>query len=411
MELSILLIVLVAALVLIGAYVFSAEFGGNAKACSSKVASTTQPIGPLAIRLREEKVNGKRTFIAQRIEARGRFPVVRKMHLGFMVSVVDVTDRRQDDSAPEAPLVSRLEEHQEPDSTCYLGVLDIGDMDSGQCWLAWTSILPIIPETLIPPVRGVRDLEVIIRLCDIDALPTVSLGQVESGAAVHEWRQAFQWTFAAEGYSERISRLEATEEAIVCLAIALAFSDGKFHATEGDVIKAWIRRRLALLGESEREARKKHFNGLVQEVYAECKAKTFPLQDVIDALKSADDAGAAFEAVELCLDVMSADGRASEGELASIDDLAQALDVDSEAYANLKHRRLMDVDHPQGTDVDYYSLLSINREWSLEQIRSHLNSLYDKWNARAESLADSDKRAKAEQMMTYIAEARVRILV
>jgi hypothetical protein len=43
-------------------------------------------------------------------------------------------------------------------------------------------------------------------------------------------------------------------------------------------------------------------------------------------------------------------------------------------------------------------------------VQTHLNTLYDKWNARAESLVDAGMRAKAEQMMTHIAEARAKLL-
>jgi tellurite resistance protein len=366
--------------------------------------------GPLETRLREETVSGKHTFVVQRIEARGRFPLERKTRLGFLVSVADVTDSRGDKSLPSLALGSRLEEYQEAESTCFQGRLEIGEVDPGKAWLAWTSVLPVIPETLVPPYGGSRSLRVSVLLCDLDAPPTVSIGEVVAGKAITEWQHEFSWTFSSEGYREHTERLQEIEHETVAIAIVMAFSDGKFQAVEGDVIKKWIERRLGLLSETRRQSRKKQFNDLIQAVHSQCRTRSFPLGEAVSRLRAIADPGACLEAVELSLDVMSADGRATDRELAAVDGLAGSLGVDGEIYTNFKHRRLMEVEHSQGTGTDYYALLSIDRSWSPAQVQTHLNTLYDKWNARAESLVDADMRAKAEQMMTHIAEARAKLL-
>jgi hypothetical protein len=112
------------------------------------------------------------------------------------------------------------------------------------------------------------------------------------------------------------------------------------------------------------------------------------------------------EAVELCLDILSADGQAADAELKAVNAIAQRLDVDIEQFEQQKDKRLVDLAGGLDGEGDYYALLNIDRKWGRDQIKTHLNRLYGRWNARAESLADPEERAQAERMLEVIATAR-----
>jgi hypothetical protein len=54
------------------------------------------------------------------------------------------------------------------------------------------------------------------------------------------------------------------------------------------------------------------------------------------------------------------------------------------------------------------TILGIDSNWSVEQIREHLRSEFRKWNGRINNLTDPAVRDSTQRMLDLIAEARRR---
>lgn len=362
------------------------------------------PMRSMETRLRADTVGTDRTFEVQRVEARGLFPVSRPTRLGFMASVLDVTDADAEGNGWHAVL-STLENFQEPDSICYRDRCDVGEVEPNYGWRDWNGVLTVVPETLVPPRSGRRRLRVQVLAFDLGDEPVVRHGFWIENQPLAHWAHDFEWTFTGDGYEERTEKRERGEELVVRLAVALGFADGAFHDGEGQVIKNWITRRLEPLGEEARERRKKRFNVAFREAYAAGESGRSGAARIMDSLKEVGDQHLSLEAVELCLDVMSADNSADDVELRAVHEVARRLEVDAELFRMAMDKRLVG-GGVLDKEIDFHRILHIDPSWGPDQVRTHLNREYSKWNSRAESLTDPDKRAQAEKMLEIIAAAR-----
>jgi uncharacterized tellurite resistance protein B-like protein len=358
-------------------------------------------------RLRAEEVTGKHhSYIVQRVEAKGRFPTPESLKLGFTASILDVTEL--DDAGKPRPMavVSSLEDYQESDTTCFEDRQELGLVQVNQGWSSWTSVLSVIPETLVPPRKGDRKYQVNVLAYDVDRQPTVRHGFLLDGEPLATWTHEFVWKHESDGWQEHSEKRRESEELIIRLAVVMGFADGSLHDSEAAIIRQWIARRLELLLAESRDNRKQEFNEVVKQAYSAAKAGKARASGIIDRLKEVGDASARMEAVELCLDILSADGRAADAELKAVNAIAKRLDVDIEQFEQEKDKRLIGLPDPTDGEVDYYARLNIDRKWGRDQIKAHLNRLYGRWNARAESLADPEERSQAERMLELIASAR-----
>jgi tellurite resistance protein len=388
---------------------------GNAAARSSprpsdKPTTGTKPAGllpPMETRLRAEEVTGKHhSYIVQRIEAKGRFPIPEPIKLGFTASILDVTEVDNDGQSRPMAVVSSLEDYQESDTTCFEDRQEFGVVQLNQGWFSWTSVLSVIPETLVPPRKGDRKYQVNVVAYDVERQPTVRHGFLLDGKPLATWTHEFAWKHESDGWQEHSEKRRESEELTVRLAVAMGFADGSLHDSEAATIKQWIARRLELLRPESRDNRKQEFNEVVKQAYRVAKSGKAGASRIVDRLKEVGDASARMEAVELCLDILAADGQAADSELKAVNAIAKRLDVDVEQFEQQKDKRLVDLSGGLDGEVDYYALLNIDRKWGRDQIKAHLNRLYGRWNARAESLADADGRKQAERMLDLIASAR-----
>lgn len=375
-----------------------------------KPTTGTKPSGllpPMETRLRAEEVTGKHhSYIVQRIEAKGRFPIPEAIKLGFTASILDVTEVDDDGQSRPMAVVSSLEDYQESDTTCFEDRQELGVVQLNQGWFSWTSVLSVIPETLVPPRKGDRRYQVNVVAYDIDRQPTVRHGFLLNGEPLATWTHEFGWKHETDGWQEHSEKRRESEELTVRLAVAMGFADGSLHDSEAATIKQWIARRLELLQPESRDNRKQEFNAVVKQAYAAAKAGKAGASRIVARLKEVGDASARMEAVELCLDILSADGQAADSELKAVNAIAKRLDVDVEQFEQQKDKRLVDLSGGLDGEVDYYALFNIDRKWGRDQIKAQLNRLYGRWNARAESLADAGGRKQAERMLELIASAR-----
>jgi tellurite resistance protein len=378
-------------------------FAGNFEASFSGMSA-------MQMRLRRERINSeKRSFDVYRIEVKGLFPVQIPTLVGTVASIFDATETDANGKPLLRPVTCFIDDAQEPESRCYQDLTKIGLIQPNTGFVDWQTVGNVIPETLTGPYSGPRTLRVFLRCFDIAHPPQIRHGFID-GEVLGTFAESFEYELTGKGYLEAIAERRRGEELIVQAAMSVALSDGSLADEEGTLIRQWISRTLDMVNDEERAARKEQFNSTLKKCFADGRAGKLDLAAVLEELARVGDDALKTEAVELCLDVMSADGHADQKELQQVNGIAEQLGVDLQRFQELKDKRIAGLSASISTAGDYHALLGIDQQWGNEEIRTHLNRLYSQWNSRAESLEDPEKRAQAERMLETIAGARKALL-
>ena len=183
-------------------------------------------------------------------------------------------------------------------------------------------------------------------------------------------------------------------------------ADGSLDDSEGSVIKEWIIRTIAPFSEERQEQLKELYNGALREAYEDAKSGDLSLSDATERLHEIADIPQKYEAIELCFEVMAADGIADENEIKAIKNIAEVLELDYEEIEKLRDKHLVNLDITSEQQASIETILHIEESWTEDQIKKHLRSEYAKWNNRLNSLEEGPERNNAQHMLHLIAEAR-----
>jgi uncharacterized tellurite resistance protein B-like protein len=182
-------------------------------------------------------------------------------------------------------------------------------------------------------------------------------------------------------------------------------SDGSFHSTEGEMLKAWIKKAISPYSDAKRDHLKDIYNTAMKESYEEAQKGELSLSELTAKLNDIAEKSSRYETIELCFDIMAADGIADPRELKTIRKIADALELDFDEIEKLRDQKLIGLD----TSTDQASvedLLGIEKDWTEDRIKKHLRSEFQKWNDRLNTLPEGDNRNNAQRMLNLIADAR-----
>jgi hypothetical protein len=113
-----------------------------------------------------------------------------------------------------------------------------------------------------------------------------------------------------------------------------------------------------------------------------------------------------YACMELCLDIMAADGVADKEEMDMLTNVCNSLGLNMQSFQEMKDKRMINVKHASFDSKDVWGKLDIDENMPANDKKRLLNTLYMKWNSRAESLEDGGEREKAQAMLDLIAQAR-----
>ncbi|BDQ33404.1 TerB family tellurite resistance protein [Pseudodesulfovibrio portus] len=335
------------------------------------------------------------------IQGKGLLPVSQRTTIGCIVSVFDKRD------GDLVPVLSILEDFQEPETIVYQCRREITTISPDQGFAMWVPMGLFIPETLTPPVGGLRTLTIIARIVDMNFVPPINAGFLGSKTGiVAQAATTFTYRFEEKGYEETAKEADIAREMCVRLAMAVAFSDGSLDPSEGKVIQQWILKVLKSEPESRQEKLKSLLNGALKSSYDEASNRELSFSDLTRRLNDIGSKAYKYEAIELCLDVMAADGVAEESELEDIRRIADALELDFDEIQKMKDQRLLKVNVVPESGESLEALLGIDPGWEPNAIKKHLRTEFTKWNGRIQSLPEGQERTQAQKMLDLIAEAR-----
>jgi hypothetical protein len=163
---------------------------------------------------------------------------------------------------------------------------------------------------------------------------------------------------------------------------------------------------LEYFNDEDKERVKERFNKNFKKSFEQAKEGKLSLSKITKRLNEIGDDRLKYQAIELCLDVMAADGIADEGELEAIRKICDSLELDFDEVQKLKDVRLKDLKMRVTEDTSLEELIGIQPDWDNDKIKKHIRNEFKKWNSRLTSSKNEDERNNAQEKLNLIAELR-----
>ena len=371
--------------------------------------------------------DGEETTLAKRIQGKGLFPLHKakmiarlkdlsfvdsmasssyppvEVNVGIVVSAFDATD------GDLAPVLSSIDSFQEGATRVFQHRAKVGKVSDNHGFQKWTNLAVVTPEIIQPPYSGVRKITARVRLVDMDNAPLVSLGGCQEDHLGLLWSHdlSFEHSFEEKGYKEEVEDRDEAMALSLKIGMAVAMADGTLDDSEGVKLRDWIVRAIAPFSGAKKEHLKQIYNEAMKESYAAAVAGSLNLSQLTSRLNEIGEKSIKYEAIDLCFDVLAADGVAHASELDVTTNVATALGLDMKEIDKLRDRIIIQLSTSGSVDADE-SLLGIDSSWSKDQVRKHLTKEFQKWNSRLNTLSEGEERDSAQAMLNTIAEIRKR---
>ena len=231
--------------------------------------------------------------------------------------------------------------------------------------------------------------------CDSD-----DLGVVASLHVQHELE------YGGKGYLEAVEHRDEARALSIKLGVAVAIADGSLDESEGNVIKDWVQRVISPFDGERREELKELYNNAMRSAYAEAHSGDLTFSEVTNRMNEIAEEPQKYEAIELCFDVMAADGVADETEMDSIRRIAEALELNYEEIESLRDKTLIELDVKIDHQASLETIIGIQKDWSQQQTKAFIRTEFAKWNDRLNNLPEGQERENAQRMLDMLSEAR-----
>ncbi len=332
------------------------------------------------------------------VQGEGKIPNPWGMHL---VGALYIYDEKY-------PVLSNFTQTDESEnSRVFRSDINFGYVEmAGNYYPSWSPLASVILEGIHHPHKGDRKLKFTIFYFDNNDPPIFRNGGVVSGQSkiFHISESIKSITFDDLGYMDEIKNENKIKPLIIEIAVAMAMSDGSLDKSEGNIIKQWIKKELSLINDTKRKAKLKTIlNDSLETSYKKIsEGKSF--KNAIKKLNENASKIVKYQVIELCLDILSADGVAEEGELELLKDLSLNLGLDYEEVQKMKDKMLLEVESSESASDE--SIIGLNESLSKEDKLKFINQEYKKWNGRLNSLSTDDKRDNAQRMLDVLSRLR-----
>jgi tellurite resistance protein len=342
-------------------------------------------------------------IVLKKIMFRGAIPVPRTMRVAFSISAFDSTEGDDD----LAPVISLIDRAQESETRCFGLSDEIGKADPGDTFTDWVQMGAIAPDFIQGPASGNRTITILVRMFNADDPPSIRAGYSEGdGEGILFEKLTFEHLFTEKGYREEANDREEAQALSLKIGVAVAMADGSLDDAEGQVLKDWIIREISAYSEEKSQRLKTLFNDALKEGFALAQSGELALSPLVDRLAEIGEKKTKYDAIELCFDVMAADGVADTEEMAVIRRVAEALDLDMEEIEKMREGVTLNLSASLSTEAGLESLVGLEDSWSDEKKRKHLRTEFQKWSNRLNSLPEGDERESAQAMLDNIATLR-----
>ena len=369
---------------------------------SENLASQFYTMGAFEIRIVESTLGrDDEGPQVKEIQGRGLLPVRQRTNAALITSVFDVTGEDMQ------PVLSHVEQFQESATIVFQQISDLGAVELNHGLSSWARIGGVIPEILHPPVGGNRNIKVVTRLVDLDNMPNIQFGFVDKpDLSLWTGELQFSYFFEGKGYEEKSEERDEAHAISIKIGMAVAMADGSLDNREGEILKKWIVKAISPFSETKRIRLKSVYNDAMRDSYDRALQGDLNIASLTGRLNKIGEKSYKYDAVELCFDIMVADGVADPEELKIIRQIAEALELDFDEIEKLRDQKIINLDTSIVDQASIEEIIGIEAEWSNGQINKHLRTEFKKWNDRLNTLSEGQERENAQRMLDLISEAR-----
>ena len=382
----------------VGYYIVISIIGAGARAVGRGVKKVVTGkdtyFGPPQLKFVDEKLEGT-DIVFKKIMFRGNISAPRTMNAASSISAFDATNGDDDLDF----LISLVDQAQEPDTVCFGMMNNIGQVNEGDAFTDWVQLGAIAPDLVQGPKSGNRTIKVVIRLFNANNPPNIRAGFSDGGETFLVKTLEFDHFFKEKGYEEAAQDREEAQALSLKIGVAVAMADGSLDDAEGEILKNWIVREVSAYGEEKQKRLKKMFNESLKEGFAQAQSGNLALSPLVDRLAEIGEKKTKYDAVELCFDVMAADGVADPEEMVVIRKVADALGLDMDEIEKMRESVTLNLSTSLTSEEGLESLVGIEEGWSDDQKKKHIRTEFQKWSNRLNSLPEGDERDAAQNML------------
>ena len=382
----------------VGYYIVISIIGAGARAVGRGVKKVVTGkdtyFGPPQLKFVDEQLEGT-DIVFKKIMFRGNISAPRTMNAASSISAFDATNGDDDLDF----LISLVDQAQEPDTVCFGMMNNIGQVNEGDAFTDWVQLGAIAPDLVQGPKSGNRTIKVVIRLFNANNPPSIRAGFSDGGETFLVKTLEFDHFFKEKGYEEAAQDREEAQALSLKIGVAVAMADGSLDDAEGEILKNWIVREVSAYGEEKQKRLKKMFNESLKEGFAQAQSGNLALSPLVDRLAEIGEKKTKYDAVELCFDVMAADGVADPEEMVVIRKVADALGLDMDEIEKMRESVTLNLSTSLTSEEGLESLVGIEEGWSDDQKKKHIRTEFQKWSNRLNSLPEGDERDAAQNML------------
>lgn len=200
------------------------------------------------------------------------------------------------------------------------------------------------------------------------------------------------------------------EEIGIKIAMSLAMADGKLHKSEATVINRYMKSVINSQRNYDRENLKDHLNASLLSAKKLSDNNQLKTGRLCHVAANNFEEQYQFETIQLCLDVMAADGKADREELIQIDKIADKIGINSGSenmdYISLRDKALISLKPNNVTKGDTIDeKLGIKKSWSKKKKLDFIVNSFKKWNARMGIVKTSRERKNIQNILNLLSDA------
>ena len=226
------------------------------------------------------------------------------------------------------------------------------------------------------------------------------------GDILSTWSLTKQFVSEGPGYVEKSEIRERSRHCALKLGMAVAMADGNLDNSEGETLQGWIKKIVHSYSESRQDEIKRTYNAILKETFSQAKGGRLLVENIIHELNDANDDSAKYQAIDLCYQVMAADGVADKRELDLLRKLTSDLHLDPDEIEKIRSSHMLDLSQSISEGDGLEGMLGIDPSWDVSRIRRHLATEFGRWNGRLNALKAGEERDKAQAMLENIAKLR-----
>jgi len=317
--------------------------------------------------------------------------------------ILTIQDITEDENSAGIPVLSAVQAFCEPNSRV-LGLRLRAKTSPGGYYPDWTTYTSIPKEFIIPPSKGNRKLKFLVFVCDGDT--EMDLGKFEDTTKVkHYASQVVNFNYKEPGYMDELINKSQVEDLTIKLGMSMAAVDGHLEQKELDVIKNWAKAIVDTLDDEKASEKKKHFSKFIKETYNEAKNKKISLSKLVEEFNNVASKAQKYTAIQLLLDISSADGSFSKSEDVFINKIAKTTGVDLKTFKEMRNKIVAKVDNLEISEKPSEDSFGITEDMTDEEKCKILRKEYTKWNSQT-TQKDPKRKKRAKEMVKTIATLR-----